>query len=255
MVWGINTHNPELPALVVFPGFRTVSLFWDFDRGLDTLREKCRIFLVDTNGQPCLSDGNTPDIHSLDYGWWAASVLQKLEVEKAVVAGASFGALVCLKLCQVAPKMVEKAILLNPGCLQPFSLKLPNLYYNLLPILFPSRKNVKSFLQKAVFYKNEHTLSPEAFELILDYEQFALTRFIDKAQKPYAFSEAELSSIQNDVYLLLGEKDRLFPYQRSLKVAQQHLKNLKEVLVIPETGHGIDTSGKAMAIINRLIEK
>src|SRR5688572_23331628 len=61
LVWGINAEKTELPPLVIFPGFRTVSLFWDFDRGLEPLRERYRIFMVDTNGQPCLSDGNTPD--------------------------------------------------------------------------------------------------------------------------------------------------------------------------------------------------
>ncbi|CAN5354222.1 hypothetical protein BH09BAC1_BH09BAC1_26800 [soil metagenome] len=169
-VWGINTETTKQHTLIIFPGFRTSSLFWDFDNALAPLRETCRIYLVDTNGQPNLSDGNTPDIKSLDYGHWAAEVLDKLHIAKAHVAGASFGGLVCLKLAQVAPQKVQQVLLLNPGCLAPFSLSLRNLYYNLLPIISPSEKNVVKFLDTAVFCPPNHHLSPVAKELIVEYE-------------------------------------------------------------------------------------
>src|SRR5579885_3668558 len=59
-IWGINTGNIGLPSLLIFPGFRTSTLFWDLDRALDDLRNDYRIFLVETNGQPNLSEGHTP---------------------------------------------------------------------------------------------------------------------------------------------------------------------------------------------------
>ena len=70
-VWGLNTAEPDVETLVIFPGARTTSLIWDLDRGLDNLNSKLRIFMVETNGLPNLSHGDTPDIHSLDYGIWA----------------------------------------------------------------------------------------------------------------------------------------------------------------------------------------
>src|SRR5262249_50841781 len=144
------------------------------DNALEPFKHDHTIFLVETNGQPSLSDGNTPEIRSNDYGIWAAEVLEKLSVKRAIVAGASFGALVCLKLCLVAPQLVEKAVLLNPGCLQPFSLSFKNLYYNFLPLISPGRKNIEKFLDYAVFYKNKHRVSPRAKKLIVDYELFAI---------------------------------------------------------------------------------
>ena len=74
-VWGLFTQEDYRKTLVIFPGARTTSLFWDFDRGLDNLGHKVRIFLVETNGLPNLSEGSTPDIKSLDYGLWAKEVL------------------------------------------------------------------------------------------------------------------------------------------------------------------------------------
>lgn len=249
VVWGINTEKKELKPIVVFPGFRTSSLFWDMDNALAPLKKDYRIYLVETNGQPNLSDGNTPDIKGNGYGIWANEVLEKLSIEKAIIAGASFGGFVCLKLCIVNPEKVEKAILMNPGCLQPFSLSLKNLYYNMLPLVFPNQRNVEKFLDKAVFYKDKHTVSPAAKKLITSYELFAIKEYKDKTQKPYGMKREELKQINTNVYLLLGDKDILFPYKKSEVVARRHLKNLKEVKIIPDTGHGIETSKTAVKAI------
>jgi pimeloyl-ACP methyl ester carboxylesterase len=199
-----------------------------------------------------LSEGKTPDIRTEDYGIWANEVLEQLNIEKTIIAGASFGALVCLKLCMVAPGKVEKAVLLNPGCLQPFSFSFKNLYYNLLPLISPKRNNVEKFLDNAVFYKDEHVVSPKAKELIVDYELFAIKEFNDKAQKPYPMAKTDLESVQTDIYLVVGDKDILFPYRKSIRVARKHFRSLKAVYVLRDTGHGIETSKKAMVVLSAI---
>jgi pimeloyl-ACP methyl ester carboxylesterase len=229
-------------------------MFWDFNNILASIKNKYRIFLVDTNGQPCLSDGNTPDIKSDDYGLWASDLLDKLSVKKAVVAGASFGGLVCIKLSIVAPEKVEKAILLNPGCLAPFSLSVKNLYYNMLPIFFPTRKNVLKFLDNAVFCEGHHSLKGEAKNLITEYELYVLQNHVDKAQKPYAMNKEELSRIDADIYLILGEKDLLFPFKKSLSIAEKYIKTLKKTYTLPDTGHGIETSREAIGLIEEIMQ-
>lgn len=250
VVWSPNPDRTSLPFLFVFPGFRTSCLFWDLDNGLQQIEERYRIYLVETNGQPTLSDGNTPDIKTPDYGHWAAEVIRHFTRDRVSIAGASFGGLVCMKLAIAAPDQIEKIFLLNPGCLQPFSVSPKNLFYNLLPILFTSVKNVKRFLDKAVFYPPSHYLSEERMKMIIDYEVFALSRHADKAQKPYAMSKRELDGVHAPVFLILGEKDLLFPYKRSIKAAKENLRNLKSVHVIPDTGHGIETLKETMKVIH-----
>ncbi len=251
-VWGINTKD-NLDTLVIFPGARTSSLFWDFDKGLDNLGIKLRIFLVETNGLPNFSNGDTPDIKSLDYGHWANEVLEKLEINKAFIAGASFGGLICMKLGITNPDKVKAAFLLNPGCLQPFSLKISNLYYNLLPIIKPTEANVLKFLNKAVFSKPNHQLSTEAEKLIIDYEVFAISRYNDKTQKPY-YMDKQLAEVKVDTFLLEGDKDLLFPYQKSIDNAKKHIEKLKEVEIFENVGHGIETYNKAMNYIGEQIK-
>jgi pimeloyl-ACP methyl ester carboxylesterase len=251
-VWGLNTQDSSLEALVIFPGARTSSLFWDFDRGLDNLGGNFRIYMVETNGLPNLSDGDTPDIRSLDYGEWASDVMDALKLQSAYVAGASFGGLICMKLAIYDPFKIKSAFLLNPGCLQPFSLTFKNLFYNLLPIIAPNKKNISRFLDKAVFCKPHHMLSETAEELILDYGLFALTHYKDNTQKPYDMDE-ELLLADVNTYLLLGDKDLLFPYRKSIRNANKKLTWLKDIKVFGNVGHGIETYSKAMCYIGKKI--
>lgn len=253
-VWSLNTNDPQLETLVIFPGARTTALIWDFDRGLDNLNQKFRTFLVETNGLPNLSDGATPDIKSLDYGIWANEVFDKLKIEKAFVAGASFGGLICMKLVITNPERIKSAFLLNPGCLQPFSLSLANLYYNILPIVSPKPKNVLKFLDKAVFLKPNHQLSPFAEKMLVDYEVFAISRYKDKTQKPY-YMDQELLEVKVDTYLTLGDKDLLFPYQKSIQNAKKHIKPLRDIKVFQNVGHGIETYPKAMQYVGERIKE
>ncbi|MEO7989550.1 MAG: alpha/beta hydrolase [Chryseolinea sp.] len=253
-IWGLNTESVDIiDTLVVFPGARTTSLFWDFDKGLDNLNCKLKIYLVETNGLPNLSDGDTPDIKSTEFGEWAIEVLDKVNVDKAFIAGASFGGLVCMKLCIVNPQRVKAAFLLNPGCLQSFSLTFKNLYYNLLPIIKPNAKNIIKFLDAAVFSKPNHALSAVSEKLIVDYELFALTRYRDNTQKPYYMND-ELRKVKVDTYLLEGDKDLLFPFQRSVKNAKDKISSLKEVKVFENVGHGIETYHKALHYIGQQIK-
>ena len=233
-------------SLVIFPGFRTSSLFWDLDNGLAALAEHFRIYLVETNGQPNSSEGNTPAIKTLEYGEWGLEVLKELGITKTHIAGASFGGTVAMKLSAVAPEYIQKVVLMNPGCLQNFSLKWKNLRLNMLPILSPKRSNIEQFLNGAVLFPPQHSISKEAFELLVEYQEIALKHWSDKAQKPYGFSQQELQQTKSDVYLLEGEQDILFPYAKSVLNAKQGISGLKDVVVLPQTGHGIELSPIAL---------
>lgn len=202
-IWSLNSYDVNLETLVIFPGARTTTLFWDFDKGLDHFGHPLNIYLVETNGLPNFSNGATPDIKSLDYGIWAAEVFDKLKIEKAYVAGSSFGGLICMKLGIVKPN---------------------------------------------------HQLSAQAEELLVDYEVFAISRYKDNTQKPY-YMNGQLDNVKVATYLLEGDKDLLFPFQKSIDNAKKHLTNLKEVKVFENVGHGIETYNKALKYIGNTINK
>jgi pimeloyl-ACP methyl ester carboxylesterase len=251
-IWGIHTENKNLEPLLLFPGARTTSLFWDLDNNLKNLSDHFRIYLIETNGLPNLSDGATPDIKGNGYGEWASELMEKLGIEKSFVAGASFGGLICMKLAIVAPEKIKAAFLFNAGCLQTFSLKWKNLYANLKPIFRPTEANVAYFLDTAVLYKPNHSPSPAAEKLLIDYEVFAIKRYKDKTQKPYYMND-ELKKANVPVYVFEGDKDLLFPYEKSIQNAREKLPNLKEVVVFKNVGHGIETFQEATKTMYKII--
>ena len=158
-----------------------------------------------------------------------------------------------MKFGIVCPDRIKAAFLLNPGCLQPFSLSIKNLYYNILPIIKPSPANVLKFLDKAVFSKPNHRLSDFSEKMIVDYEVFAISRYQDKTQKPY-YMDKQLEEVKTETYLLLGDKDLLFPFQKSIKNAKNKIKNLQDVTVFANVGHGIETYDKALRFIGEKIK-
>ena len=237
-VYGLNTKQTDIETLVIFPGFRTTSLIWDLDKGLNSISKNTRIYLIETNGQPNLSEGNSPSIKSLDYGKWGAEVFEKLDIESAYIAGASFGGLVCMKLALVIPNKIKDAFLLNPGCFNMASLK-PSFWYNaLLPVFSPSKKNIKRFLERVVFHKPNHTISNDAESLLIEYLQLAIKSYKDNTEKPY-YMRDQLDDIKVSTHLLVGDKDPLIPHEKSIQNARKHLgKNLKHVEIFKDVGHG-----------------
>ena len=131
---------------------------------------------------------------------------------------------------------------------------LKNLYYNLLPILIPNKKNVLKFLDKAVFSKPNHKLSDVSETMLVDYEVFAISRYKDKTQKPY-YMNKQLEAVKVETYLLVGDKDLLFPYKKSIDNAKRQISTLKEVKVYNNVGHGIETYDKVLNYIGEIIQR
>ena len=89
--------------------------------------------------------------------------------------------------------------------------------------------------------------------MLVDYETFALNRYKDRTQKPY-YMDSQLAEIKVDTYLLEGDKDLLFPFQKSIDNAKKHIKTLKNIKVFKNVGHGIETFDKAINYIRDIIK-
>lgn len=252
-VWAHQRDRAELPTLVFLPGARTCGLFWDLGHVLAPLKADYRIFIPDVVGQPGLSAGQCPDIKSNDYGVWADEVFAGLDLAQATVIGASQGCLIGIKLALQAPGRVERLVMMNPGGIQPFSSKLYNLFYNLLPMLLPNRRTIGAFFDKAILHPPDHTVSPQVYELMMDYMQLALTGFRFAGDLPTPLRPDEFEAVTQDVYLVLGDKDPLFPTAGTVALAEKHFKQLRSVTVLPNIGHGIETSPKAIEVLQRIL--
>jgi pimeloyl-ACP methyl ester carboxylesterase len=249
IVWGYNTERTDMETIIIFPGFRTCGMFWDLDNGLAPLKNNYRIFLVDINGQPCLSDGNSPDIKTNDYGIWATELFEKLNIKKATIIGASFGGIISMKLCFVSPHLVEKAILMNPAGISNFSSSLKNLYFNFLPIILKSKNSVIRFVNKIALHPPQQDLPPAYRELLIEFILFTLKNFQNQADLPVTLNKNDLKKISTDIYLVLGENDLLFPPEKTISIAKKNITTLKNIKILANTAHGIETSKEAMNVV------
>ncbi|GAB3920798.1 alpha/beta fold hydrolase [Larkinella terrae] len=254
-IWAANTHLTDAKPVVFFPGARTCGLFWDMDNALKPFRENHRFYIVDVNGQPSLSDGMCPNLKSTDYGVWATELLDGLGLKKTTIVGASLGGLICLKLCLESPRRVKKAILMNPAGIQAFSTSVQNLYNNLLPILWPTMGNLNKFLDKAIFCPPRHAVPDLYRSLISEYLLYALTNHKFRGDYPAPLEKEELHRLTTEIYLILGENDPLFPPNETIRLAEEHILTLQGSQIIPSTGHGIETSKEALAILWEIVNK
>lgn len=253
-LYGFNLDDDGKETLLIFPGFRTTSLIWDFDQAMHWYANQFRIVFVETNGQPNLSDGNTPDIKTNDYGVWGNEIFEALKIEQAYIAGASFGGLVCMKIALVIPDKIKAAFLLNPGCFRSVSFRMKNMFYNILPLVKTSRANIEKFLKTIVFHTPEHQISTTSNELLIDYQMMAMTKYKDNTQKPYYMS-SELNKVQVDTHLFVGDQDILIPMDKSIRNAQKHLgTHLKTVKKYQNVAHGIECYSPCIQDVFKIIE-
>jgi homoserine acetyltransferase len=66
--------------------------------------------------------------------------------------------------------------------------------------------------------------------------------------------DKELAAVKVETYVIEENQDLLFPYRKSVANAQKHLRNLKEIKVFNNVGHGIETYDKAMNYMGEKIK-
>jgi len=157
-----------------------------------------------------------------------------------------------LRLAAVAPERIERAVLMNPVGLSYISLQPRSLYYTLAPVIFPTRKNVERFLNKIVFTRTE---KPDAdkFNRIADYVETSNKDFQFGGEYPYNLGNDEIVKLRAETHLLVGDTDGLIPYQNTVRRGKELLPNLKSVEIIPEIGHGIEVSMKAILRLREIL--
>lgn len=227
---------------------------WDLNDNLKSLKDEFRIYLVDVIGQPGLSSGNSPNVKSDEFGKWLIEVLDELKLDRITVVGASFGGELAMKLANVAPRRINKMILMNPIGFSYISLAPRVTFYNLLPILFPNEKNVSRFMDNVAFAAPDD-LPAERRALLAEFILQTLTRFNFKADYPYKMPDAELIDFDVPTYLILGDADKLIPHQRTIRRAEALLKNQRGIQVLKGIGHGIEMSGAAIELLQDILRK
>jgi pimeloyl-ACP methyl ester carboxylesterase len=235
------------PPLLLIPGGMLPGLIWYADAA--RLGEDCRVYTVDTLGQPGRSEFPPRGLRTVDdMTSWLGELLDGLGLESAYLAGHSYGAWLALTLALRAPGRVRGAALLDPSeCFMPgsvgYRLRAAPLF------LRPSGPRLRSFVAW-------ETGGAELDEPWLQLASLAVeSGLLGKVVMPKRPSEAELRGCEVPVLVLTAGRSR---HNRADVLARRAVELLPaggvEVVALDGAAHHDLPVGHAPAIDARLRE-
>lgn len=197
---------------------------------LGDLPAKRPMFAVNIPGQSTRAAQVRLDFRSGEYGQWLSEILDKLELDRIILCGVSWGGSVALQMAKHFPQRIKGLALVVPGSIVRgpvfagfFRLGFPVMRYK----LFPSQKNLERALAG---------LCTSQGELWTPYLADALRHWNVDFSVPPLMTAEDLKSLQAPVHVIAADQDICFPGLRLIErskelfphlVGTQLLKNCK----------------------------
>jgi pimeloyl-ACP methyl ester carboxylesterase len=245
--------NPNGEPLLLIHGWSGNGMLWEVTGSLEALAGRYRIYLLDVIGQPNHSSPLTPPVRGAGYGHWLVDVLDALGLERCSVVGMSFGGFLLVKLAQVSPDRVDRAVFLASAGFTGVRLRPRMVTAFGRAWLQPQRRNVAHFVHTNILGSTDR-FNPEHLDRIVDSFHIAFRHFRQRAQPPYVYSDAELRAVSMPSLLLCGAEDALFSANKMVERAQRVLPALHQVRMLPGMGHALGNSEEVVQSIASFLE-
>ncbi|MDQ0270897.1 alpha/beta fold hydrolase [Cytobacillus purgationiresistens] len=246
-------------TFVLLHGFLSSS--FSFRRMIPLMTKKYNVLIVDL---PPFGKSGKSIRYKYSYENMANTLillLEKLNVNKVILAGHSMGGQISLNIAYLKPELVELTVLLCSSSYLP-RMKKPLIYSSYLPF-FPvyvkrylGKSGLEANLQNVVYNREmiDEEMRQGYLEPFLHNEIFrALTRMVRDREGD--LDQQKLRSIQTPCLLIWGEHDRVVPLSigKRLKEDLPHA----ELVVIPEAGHLIpeEKPQEVMSVIEKYLNK
>lgn len=102
----------DAPPLLMLQGMAGSSVLWHHQ--LADFAQECRLYALDTVGQPGLSDPTPASIFDDSYAHWIMAVLDGLGLPQSDMMGISISGWAIMRLGILQPERLRKAVLLSP---------------------------------------------------------------------------------------------------------------------------------------------
>lgn len=195
--------------------------------------EKIRFIVPDTIGNIGFSEDRRVSSSNEDYGKWACDILDSLGYEKIAVFGGSYGGGIALRLATVAPKRIEKLMLIIPsGIANANPLKM--MYLAIPTVGYMLRPTSDEKLKKAVM-----RMSPKVNDDFLEMMKYAILYSKFEMVMPRNAKRTELEGLTAPVYVMAEKYDYLFPGDAVIKRSKEVFTNLVGTELLNFGGHGV----------------
>ncbi len=217
----IASGPKEAPPLVLLHGMGTSATMW-FPNVADLSREY-RVLALDTIGDCGRSVPKKVPRSRREFAQWLSEVLDRLGVDRAHLAGLSYGGFLALNYAVYAPERVESVILLDPAaCFVRLRLR-----FFLRVILLVLRPRQLESLMRWVSTSEAAWSGPFADQLRANMKCCRpQLRVI-----PSVFNDKELRGVAAPILLLLGEKEPLYDPRAAIERAQRLIPTLEARLI------------------------
>jgi pimeloyl-ACP methyl ester carboxylesterase len=192
------------------------------------------VYALDTLDEDGLSVPNRPFRDRAECAEWLKDVLDALSIERAHVAGLSYGGWLALNFALAAPERVEKLVVLAPAnSLLPIRREF---FLRALPaMMLPLRFLGDSFMQW--LFATPHAV--KVFKELTEQIACGLKSFRPMPPViPSVFSDDELRQVAVPALLLIGDKEVIYDPHAALERAARLIPHV-ETTLIPGAGHAL----------------
>jgi pimeloyl-ACP methyl ester carboxylesterase len=247
----VASGPPDAPVLVLLHGYFASLTMWS--PNIADLSRDYRVYALDVMGQPSRSIPDRSIRSRADFVEWLTTVLDVLKVERAHLAGMSYGGWLTLNYAVGAPERVDRIVLLSPAgsflpLVKQFFLRAMTM------ISLPRRFVVNSFMGWLTYKENlkdPHTRA--IYDCVVDQMYLGARYFrLQPGVMPGVFSDDELRRLPVPTLLLIGQQEVIYDPAASLQRARQLIPNFEGELV-PRASHDMSFS-QAQLVDARILE-
>jgi pimeloyl-ACP methyl ester carboxylesterase len=225
----------DAPVLVLLHGYFASLTMWS--PNIAELSQDYRVYALDVMGQPSRSIPGEPIRSRADFVEWLTALLDALKVDRAHVAGMSYGGWLTLNYAIGAPERVDRIVLLSPA--SSFQPLVKQFFLRTMPLMFlPRRFVVDSFMSWLTYKENLNAGHTRAtYDCLVDQMYLGARYFrMQPGVMPCVFSDDELRSLQAPTLLLIGQQEVIYDPAASLERARRLVPNFEGELV-PRSSH------------------
>jgi pimeloyl-ACP methyl ester carboxylesterase len=157
------------------------------------------------------------------YNKWLVEILDYLKIDRVNIIGLSFGTWIAMGFALDHADRIKKIVLISPAGISA-SLRLSLLFNQIRTALFPNESNIRKFVGNSYGKSNQ----------IDDFDCDLLAMLMKHCKKnapalvpAIVFTDGELSSIQNPLYLIVGEDDIFLDIDKLCERTSRLVKNVK----------------------------
>ena len=218
----------DAPPLVLLHGQWATAMMWA--PAVAALSRQHRTLAVDQIDDVGQSTPTRLPAGRPDYADWLADIWDQLRLDRADVAGLSYGGFLAANLALRFPGRVSRLVLLCPG-LPPLGPPTFRWALHGLPMMLWPNRLTAQWLVTGLSANGYRAGDLEAEQLIADVLSL-------RSRVPIrpVFDEAEFAQLEMPVLLLIGSQETMYDARRAVEQARRLFPHL-DVEILPNAGH------------------